>query len=411
MSENFADLFKDSQVSKQKIHYGMKVNAKIVGIDESSVFVDIGAKIDGYIEKTELIDVNGNFEYKIGDYIELYVVANKESEIRLSRALSGDASFNVVKDACERNITVSGKVKSAIKGGFEVIVMGKRAFCPISQIDMKKVENPEQYVGSVFNFKIKTFEEDSKNIIVSRQPILQQEQKEAIDKLVAQLKEVDVITGKVTKVSDIGAFVDLGSQLEGLIHISEISWTRINHASEVLKPGDLVTAKVLKVEHLENKRFPRISLSLNQLSLHPWDALGSKIKTGDVVKGKVTRCADFGAFVELLPGVEGLVHISEITGEKRIKKVTEIINTGDLVDAVVINVDCEQKRISLSIKALHKKDETPEVASETKPRRERSVSASDENDWRKFSKIETPGDDDDEDENPFSALRGKLNSK
>ncbi|HOD41400.1 MAG TPA: S1 RNA-binding domain-containing protein, partial [Candidatus Wallbacteria bacterium] len=316
MTENFADLFEKSTVSKQKIHYGMKVNAKIVGMDESSVFVDIGAKTDGYVEKAELIDGNGNFNYKIGDYIELYIVTNKESELKLSRALSGDGSYNVIKDAFDRKITVSGKVKSLNKGGYEVTVMGKRAFCPISQMDIKKIDTPEKYVGSVFNFKVSSFEEEKKNIVLSRRPVLEQEQKEAIDKLIASLKEVDVISGKVTKVSEIGAFIDLGSQLEGMIHVSELAWTRVAHASEVVKPGDIVTAKVLKVEHAEGKRFPRISLSLKQLSLHPWESVASRVKQGDVIKGKVTRCADFGAFVELFPGVEGLIHISEITGEK-----------------------------------------------------------------------------------------------
>ncbi len=421
MTENFADLFEQSTVSKQKIHYGMKVNAKIVGMDESSVFVDIGAKTDGYVEKAELIDTDGNFNYKIGDYLELYIVTNKESELKLSRALSGDGSYNVIKDAFERKITVSGKVKSVNKGGFDVTVMGKRAFCPISQMDVKKIENAEQYVGSVFNFKVSDFEEEKKNIVLSRRPILEAEQKEAIDKLIANLKEVDVISGKVTKVSEIGAFIDLGSRLEGMIHVSELAWTRVAHASEVVKPGDIVTAKVLKVEHAEGKRYPRISLSLKQLSLHPWESVAARVKQGDIINGRVTRCADFGAFVELFPGVEGLVHISEITGEKRIKKVNEIINPGDMVEAIVLGVDLEQKRISLSIKELQKKnDPAPEAAAEPETgnksennrlRAAAGKNRSDEDNWRNYTKIEdAPDADDEEDENPFKALKNKLNS-
>lgn len=413
MTENFADLFEKSTVSRQKIHYGMKVNAKIVGMDESSVFVDIGAKTDGYVEKAELIDTNGNFNYKIGDYIELYVVTNKESELKLSRALSGDGSYGVIKDAFERNITVSGKVKSLNKGGFEVTVMGKRAFCPISQMDVRKIENGEQYVGSVFNFKVSSFEEEKKNIVLTRRPILEQEQKEAIDKLIASLKEVDIISGKVTKVSEIGAFVDLGSQLEGLIHVSELAWTRVAHASEIVKPGDIVTAKVLKVEHAEGKRFPRISLSLKQLSTHPWESVASRVKQGDIVKGKVTRCADFGAFVEIFPGVEGLVHISEITGEKRIKKVNEVINSGDMVEAIVLAVDLDQKRISLSIKELQKKnapEPEPKQEAASAEAKKRPRAEADEDNWRNFSKIEAEPDEDDEEENPFRALKKNFNA-
>lgn len=415
MTENFAELFEQSSVTKQKIHYGMKVNAKIVGMDESSVFVDIGAKTDGYVDRAELIDHEGNFNYKIGDFIELYIVTNKESELKLSRALSGDGSYSVIKDAFERKITVSGKVKSLNKGGFEVGVMGKRAFCPISQMDVRKIENPEQYVGGTFNFKVSSFEEEKKNIVLTRRPILEQEQKEAIDKLVASLKEVDVISGKVTKVSEIGAFIDLGSSLEGLIHVSELAWTRVAHASEVVSPGDIVTAKVLKVEHAEGKRFPRISLSLKQLSTHPWEAAASRVKQGDVLKGKVTRCADFGAFVEIFPGVEGLVHISEITGEKRIKKVNEIINTGDIVEAIVLAVDLDKKRISLSIKGLQAKNEPeapePKQDAVSAEPRKRKPAGDDQDNWRNYTKIEAePDEEDDEDENPFRALKKKINS-
>lgn len=421
MTENFSELLKNSQVGESKIRFGQKVKARIVGFDDSSVFFDIGAKIDAYVEKSELCDEDGKFLNHIGDELDLYVVANKESEIRLSKALGGDGGYQLIRDAFERGIPVNGKVRGQIKGGYEISVMGKRAFCPGSQIDIKKVENTADYIGSTFSFKVMTFEEKGRNIVVSRHPILYEEQKAAMEKFIEEISKTDVITGKVTKVTNFGAFVEIKGNLEGLIHVSELCWGHVNHASEVIKPGDVVTAKVLKVEPGENRKPPRISLSMKQLAVHPWASVDKTYKVGDKVKGKVTRCTDFGAFIELSPGVEGLVHISELSAETRVKKTTEIVNPGDVVEVVVMGIDMNNKRMSLSLKEINR--EAVEAARSAERERVRSerdseraargeadrAAVAEENSWRKFTRV---GDDDgdDEDENPFSKLKGKFNA-
>ncbi|MEZ7891071.1 MAG: S1 RNA-binding domain-containing protein [Candidatus Wallbacteria bacterium] len=400
--ENFAELFTQSEAkkTKNKIQHGAKMLVKILGFDESSVFVDLGAKTDGYINREELLDVNGNFNYKTGDELEVYVVAVTESEIRLSRALGGDAGVSALKDAFERGIPVSGKVKSLIKGGFEISLMGRRAFCPINHIDVKKVEKGEEYVGNTYNFKIIKFEEKGKNIVLSRSAILEAEQKIALDKVIKGLQKTDSITGKITKVNNIGAFMEIAEGLEGLIHISELSWGRLEHASSFINPGDIVTAKVLKIEPpAEGKRYPRISLSLKQLQKHPWSALESKIKVGEKISGRVTRCTDFGAFVEVMPGVEGLIHISELGADHRLKNASEVLSTGNLIEVMIIGIDPENKKLSLSLKALKQKEETSKAAPK----------AGDEDDWRNFSKV---GDDNGaDDDNPFKKLAKKMNDK
>jgi len=421
MTENFSELLENSKITEKKVRFGTKVQGKIVGFDDSSVFFDIGAKIDAYVEKMELSDENGKFNHKIGEEMELYVVSNKESEIRLSKALGGDGGFNLIKDAFERNIPVSGKVKGVIKGGFEVSVMGKRSFCPFSQIDIKKVERPEDHIGCVYNFKVTTFEEKGKNVVVSRQAILQEEQKAVIEKLMAELEKVDVITGKVTKVTNFGAFVEIKGGLEGLVHISEIAWTHVTHASEILKPGDVVTAKILKIEPGENRKPPRISMSIKQLLAHPWLSVEKLVKVGDKIKGKVTRCVDFGAFIEVFPGIEGLAHISELSAEKRVNKTSEILAPGDIVEVVVMGIDLEKKKMSLSIKEINREAVEAARSAEREQRNaerdqknaewaeQKKAVVKDENDWRNFSVV---GDASvDEDENPFSKLKGKFGGK
>lgn len=422
MSENFSDLLNSSETTQKRLRFGMKIKAKVVGLDESSVFVDLGTKIDGYVDRADLSDEKGNLTVKIGDEIDLYVVSAKESEIKLSRALSGEGSVGAIREAFEKQVPVSGKVRAQKKGGFEVAIMGRKAFCPISHVDIKKVEKPEEYVGEVFNFMITAFEDNGRNIVVSRQPLLREERQKALGKLVEDLKTQETITGQVTKVTNFGAFVSVDGGLEGLIHVSELAWTRVEHASSVLKLGDVVTAKVLKVEPGEAGKPPRISLSLKQLTVHPWKNVEGKFKSGDKVTGTVTRCADFGAFVELVPGVEGLVHISELAADRRVKTVSEVVKPGDRVEALILSVDTEAKKISLSIKALTPRAEAPASEEERQPRRQaegaeqrerpsgRRERPSDEDDWRRYAKV-AQDESDGDDENPFKKAAKKLREK
>lgn len=347
---NFADLLdRYSPGAGQELRVGDQINGAIIDIGGDTVFVDTGTKIDGVIEKADLIGFDGEFNYKIGDALELYVVSKKENEVRLSRAMSGSAGSRLALEAYERAIPVEGKVIGTCKGGFNVVVLDKRAFCPISQIDGKFVENGEDYVGKTFNFIITQFEHEGKNIVVSRRRIIKEEQERAQIEFLSKAKVGDIIEGKVTKVMHFGAFVEIYHGLEGMVHVSEMSWSRVENPDEFIKSGDTVKIKLIGVDENDDGN-RRISFSMKQAVGDPWDEVASKFRFGDKIDGKVTRCAKFGAFVEIAPGIEGLVHISEMSYTRRVMKPEEVANPGDVVRVMIKEIDVGSRRISLSIK-------------------------------------------------------------
>jgi small subunit ribosomal protein S1 len=349
--DSFADLFEAySNGMNEDLQLGDKLRGKIISIGRESVFVDTGSKIDGVVDKDELLDENEELPFKEGDILELYVVSYDGSEIRLSKTLSGIGNSRVMGEAFRKAVPVEGRVKGECKGGFHVEVMGKRAFCPISQIDLKYVESPDAYVGETFPFLITQFDEGGRNIVVSRRELLKKE-------LEARRKEffegiaIDMpLEGRVTKLMPYGAFVELMPGVEGMVHLSEISWSRTERPDEILKIGDIVTVKLIGMEEGKRPGEMKLALSIKQVTGDPWNDVRGTFRIGDKIRGKVTRCVKFGAFVEIAPGIEGLVHISEMSYRRRILKAEDVVTAGDTVEVMVKEIDAESRRISLSMK-------------------------------------------------------------
>ena len=349
--EGFAELFESYSVGSGKdIEVGTKVKGEIISIGRESVFIDIGAKSDGVAEKAELVDEKGEMPLEVGDTLELYVVSCKDNEIRLSKAISRAGGPSLLQDAFEKGIPVEGKVKGPCKGGFNVELMHRRAFCPLGQIDVQFVENPEAYVGNTYQFVITQFDEDEKNLVVSRRELLNRELESERERFIQGITVDAELKGRVTRIVPYGAFVELFPGIEGMVHISELSWSRLERPNEVLNVGEGVRVKIIGIEGGERPEGIRIRLSIKQTTGDPWDTVGQAFRAGDKATGKVTRCAEFGAFVEIAPGIEGLVHISEMSYTRRVLRPQDIVKVGEVIPVVVKEIDQERRRISLSIK-------------------------------------------------------------
>ncbi len=348
--ENFAAMFEASLADTGKeLNIGDKVEAKIISIGETAVFFDVGVKLDGMAEKEELLDENGEFPSQEGDVIELFVVKKTKDELVLSKALSGIGGLNQLQDAFAAKIPVEGKVLSVRKGGFDVEVLHRRAFCPVSQIDAVFVEDQEAYVGKAFQFEIIKFENGGKNLVLSRRKLLEREREAEAKTFFESAKEGDVIEGTVMRLMPYGAFIELVPGLEGMAHISELSWGRIGEPSEAVTVGQTVSVKLLSIAD-GDKGKKKISLSIKQAQPDPWESIDDTLKAGQKVTGKVVRLAEFGAFVEIAPGIEGLVHVSEISYLKRVHKPEDELSVGQAVSVLIKEIDPDKKRISLSIK-------------------------------------------------------------
>lgn len=361
--ENFADLL-DSYDAEEShdIRQGDRINGTIISVGKASVYVSTGSKSDGVVEKAELLDENGQLPYKVGDKLNLYVVSLNESEIILSRALSGAGYAVMLEDASLNHTPVEGKVSGIIKGGFSVDMMGKRAFCPVSQIDVKYVENQEEYLGKTLSFLITRFAEGGKNIVVSRRDLMNRDIEESRDDYLKTIAEGDIVQGKVIKIMPYGAFIELSPGVEGMAHISELSWSRVEKTSEALIQDELVNVKILKIEKKGGKEggqnkdvadVPKISLSIRQTTQNPWDRAEQTFSVGQQLTGKVVRLAPFGAFIEIAPGVDGLIHLSEMSHTKRVLKANDMLEQGQMVQVSIKEIDLKNKRISLSMKDAH----------------------------------------------------------
>ena len=349
--ESFAGMFEAySAGMKEDIRVGDRIRGEIISIGKDSVFVDTGTRIDGFVEKQELLDENGEMSWKVGDIVDLYAVAVTGTEIRLSKAVAGIGGMDLLMDAFEEEIPVEGNVKSLVKGGFEVEVLQRRAFCPISQMDLRYVEKPEEYVGQTFQFLITELDEEGRNLVLSRRKLLSREQEKGRKAFYEGLSVGLELEGKVSQLMPYGAFIELSPGVEGMAHISELGWSRVEKPEDILHIGDKVMVKVIGLEPGAKPNQIKISLSIKQTMGDPWESVGQKYRVGDSVQGTVTRCAGFGAFVELMPGVEGLVHISEMSYLRRVSKPEEVVSPGDSVQVVVKEVDEAKRRISLSLK-------------------------------------------------------------
>ena len=349
--KSFAELFESySEGLNEDVSVGDKIRGEIISIGKDTVFVDTGTKIDGIVDRQELLDENEALSCKVGDVLDLYVVANNGHEIRLSRAISGIGGLNMIEEAYHKAVPIEGKVKGECKGGFQIEVLQRRAFCPISQIDLNYVENPADFVGETYRFLVTQFEERGKNIVVSRREILKKEQEKEKEQFFGKLEIGTQLEGRVTRLMPFGAFVELRPGVEGMIHVSEISWSRVNKADDVLSPGESLQVKVIGIEPGKRAGEMKVALSLKQVTGDPWDRVHETFKIGDKIQGTVTRCMKFGAFVEISEGIEGLVHISEMSYTKRVLKPEDLVKPGETVEVMIKEIDSGKRRISLSMK-------------------------------------------------------------
>lgn len=351
-TDDFAALFGDSDFEVADVQTGDRIEATVVAIDDESVFVSLGAKSEGVIDRKDLQDKDGELTVNIGETVKVYVVSTRGGNIRLSTALrSGDGGFDMFFEAQAQQIPVEGKVVGQNKGGFDVEIAGKRAFCPTSQISAHPVEDPAVFVGQTLTFLVTRCDDGGRNVVVSARAHIERERAAQAAQTREKLVVGATLTGVVSRVADFGAFIDLGG-IDGLAHVSELAWTRPDHPSEVVREGQAVTVKVLSIEEGGPKGEPRISLSMKELQEDPFVDAVRAIQIGDNLSSKVTRLADFGAFVEVAPGIEGLVHISELTTGRRVKHPSEIVSVGDLVEVQVLAIDPRKRQIGLSMRRL-----------------------------------------------------------
>ena len=353
--EDFATMFEASERSRQ-LKRGQTIEGIVVAIGDETALIDVGGKSEAVIDINELKDDQGRLEVAVGDRIPATVVSSAGG-LKLSRRLAlGAATARQLEDAFHAGLPVEGRVERAVKGGFEVRVARQRAFCPVSQIDIVRNTDPAQHEGRVYTFRIIEYREAGKNIVVSRRALLEEEQKASAAAVRSSIVEGAVITGRVVSVREFGAFVDLGGGVQGLLHISEMAWVRVVDPSQVVKPGDEITVKVLRIEADGTK----ISLGLKQLAADPWSSAGERYQPGQMRTGRVTRVATFGAFLELEPGIDGLIPASE-TGLGRDVELKKAFPIGKELEVVVLEVDAAARRLRLSIKAVEDERESREA--------------------------------------------------
>jgi small subunit ribosomal protein S1 len=355
--EDFGKLLEESEKSeKGAVIKDRKTEGTIVSIGEEWVFVDVGAKSEAFMARQEVENENGEVTVSEGDTIEAYVVKSTGEEILLSLKMTSAASQEALLDAYRSGVPVEGLVLGEKKGGFSVRVLGKEAFCPYSQIDLQRVSQPEDYVGNRYGFRIIEYKESGRNLVLSRRSILEEERAKDLEQLKQNLKQGDRLEGEVTNVASFGVFVDIGGA-EGLIPMSELAWARVESASDLFSKGDKVEVEVLNIDWERD----RITLSSRAAMKDPWDSVPDDFQIEKVYEGLVKKLMDFGAFVELTPGVEGLAHISNMSPGRRINHPREVLSEGASVRVKVISVDAENRRIGLELERSGDTEDGPEV--------------------------------------------------
>jgi small subunit ribosomal protein S1 len=348
--EDFASMFAESERDKPRAKrpkVGDVIQGKVITIGREAVFVDLGGKAEGQLEKGQVSDKEGKLLVKVGDTIEARVVSDAGGVLMLrTKVTRGPQASAELQQAFELGIPVEGTITEVVKGGVSVDVAGVRGFCPASQVDNRFVEDLAIYVGQKLTFRITRYE--PRNLVLSRRALLE----EAAEKLAGETRKKlvpgVVLRGKVVGFKPFGAFVDIGG-IEGMLHISELGFTRVEKPEDVLSLGQELDVAVLKIE--PGEKGERISLSLKALANDPWRDATASLGEGARVKGRITRLQPFGAFVEIAPGVEGLVHISELGAGRRINHPKEVVSEGQEVEASVLAIDHDKRRLSLSLGA------------------------------------------------------------
>lgn len=344
--ESFASLFEKDNKLPGRLAPGEKVSSTIVSISGDFAYVSLAGKSEGVIDIAEFRDATGPVSLKVGDVVDAYFVGVQGGLKRLTTLKHGLSTLSLreIRVAFESGLPVAGKVIRELKGGFEVNVGKVRCFCPFSQIDLRGYRDTDTYTGETFSFKVIEFQEDDRNVILSRRAILEEEQQGKVEALKSQLFVGMDVPAKVRSLQAFGVFVDLGG-IDGLIPMSEIGWGKIDNLQDILQTGSEVTVRVIGLDWEKD----RITLSLKALQPDPFLRAGEKYPADSVVQGRVVRLAPFGVFVNLEPGVDGLVHISKLGAGRRIKHPKEVVEVGQTITAYVQEVDVANRRISLSM--------------------------------------------------------------
>ena len=341
-TEDFATLFA-SHDAGPALQVGQVVKGRVFHITAENVFVDVGGKGEAWIDRAELTDDDGRLRVVVGDEVEATVVKTGD-ETRLSYKLQrGAQARQALAMAAQSGMPVEGKVAGVIKGGYEVTVAGLRGFCPFSHMELRRVETPEDYVGRVLEFRITRYGENGRNLVLSRRQLLEEQAARDAEETRKKIVVGAVLPGTVASLADFGAFVDLGG-VQGLVPVSEISHSRIGRPADRLRVGDVVTVKVLRVDEEKG----RISLSLKALEGDPWAAVPGRLRERQVVRGRAARSTEFGVFVELLPGVDGLLHTTEIPRHRQ-TALRDAAASGAEITVMILNVDLEKRRVALAL--------------------------------------------------------------
>lgn len=342
--EEFARMLEEA-LEPATFQKGQTVEGSIVSIGKDVAFVDVGGKGEATIDLEELLDADGSLDVEVGDLVQGVVVSTARG-LKLSHRLArGAASRQQLSDAYEAGLPVEGRVEKSIKGGYEVRVGGQRAFCPISQIDSSYTEDPAVHEGQVYTFRIIELKNDGKDLVVSRRALLEEEEREREAEVRQTLVPGADVPGRVVSVRSYGAFIDLGGGIQGLLHVSEMGWSRVSDPTTIVSPGDEVTVQILKVDETKGK----ISLGLKQLQADPWDGAADTYEVGQLLMGKVTRVADFGVFVELEPGIEALAHASTFESGGKRDGWRDSVTPGASVAIQVQSFDPAQRRIGVAL--------------------------------------------------------------
>lgn len=344
--ESFAELFAATEAKSGRLKPGEQIKAKVLHISGEWVFLDIGQKGEGVLALSELKDQEGNLAVAPGDTITAWFTGGERGELRFTTRIGGigAADRSLIEDAWKAGIPVEGTVEKEVKGGFEVKIGSNRAFCPFSQMSLRRVDDSSAFIGKKLTFIISEYAEGGRNLIVSHRAILEEEAVREKELLKDSLKVGDIMNATVTSLQKFGAFVRAGA-IEGLLPISAIGWKRVNDVAEVLSVGDEISVMLKSIDWDNNK----FSFSLKDTLADPWEAMLEKLPVGSVHSGTVSRLAQFGAFVTLADGVDGLLHISKIGKGKRINHPREVLREGEAVEVIIEGIDRENKRISLAL--------------------------------------------------------------
>ena len=342
--DDFATMF-EASVKARRFERGQTIEGTIVAIGPEVALVSVGGKSEAQIDLAELKDEDGDVEVSIGDRIQAVVVSTSGGIILSRKGVRNAATHRELEDAFQAGLAVEGKVESVNKGGYEVRIARERAFCPLSQIDIARTADPAVHVGKTYAFRVIEYKDGGKSLVVSRRKQLEEEQRASAAAARASIVPGAILTGRVASVLDFGAFVDLGGGIQGLLHVSDMSWSRATTPGAVVAAGDQITVKVLRVDESTEK----ISLGMKQLQDDPWSTVSTAYQVGQVRSGRVTRVAEFGAFVELEPGIEGLAHASTFPPTSRPGGWAKSVPVGTTAAFEILTIDLAQKRIGVAL--------------------------------------------------------------